>query len=284
MDIAVFAKSLQSWPLEECAMRVKSAGFDGLDLTVRPGGYVEPGNAFERRINDAVAIVRRAGLNVPLMTTGLTSASDPAAAPTLHAAAYAGVRELKLHYWPWDEVTNFADCVDQASRELEGLAKLAASAGVRINIHNHSGAFVNHSADAILKLLSRHDPEVVGAYVDPAHFTLEGGLTAWRSSMQALASRATLLAVKDFRWVDVQPDGSGPQERRWVPVGSGNVRFDESGKLLRGSGFNGAVSIHCEYQGRWSWKELDAESALRQAAADRTAFLNAAVDLAEFSA
>jgi L-ribulose-5-phosphate 3-epimerase len=273
MEVAVFAKHLQAWPLEECADRVRAAGFDGLDLTVRPGGYVEPGAGFADRFTAAVKRVRAAGLSVPLITTGITSANDSAAPATMHAAADLGISELKLHYWPWDGRSPLSDAIDDANRELDALEALAMKAGVRINLHNHSGNFVTHSAAAMERLLRGRHPRTVGAYLDPAHFTLEGGLAGWRSSLLALAGRATLLAVKDFRWIDVAGRTEGPQERRWVPVGSGNVRFDEVMPVLHAAGFNGPASIHCEYQGRWSWRQLDAAAVLDQAVADRSAFL-----------
>ena len=272
MEVAVFAKHLQAWPLEECADRVRAAGFDGLDLTVRPGGYVEPGDGFDRRFAATVKSVRAAGLSVPLITTGITSALDPAAPATMHTAADLGIKELKLHYWPWDAKTPLSDAIDDANRELDGLEAIAMKAGVRINLHNHSGDFVTHSAAAMTQLLHDRDPDVVGAYLDPAHFTLEGGLAGWRSSVHVLAGRATLLAVKDFRWIDVNGPADGPQERRWVPVGTGNVPFTEVMKILDAAGFDGPVSIHAEYQGRWSWRELDAAAVLAQAVADRAAF------------
>ena len=84
-----------------------------------------------------------------------------------------------------------------------------------------------------------------------------------------LLPRTNLLAVKDFRWVD-HPLGPGhPQERRWVPVGAGNVHWRDVMQLIRSAGFAGAVSIHGEYQGRWSWRELDAAQVLEQCRADR---------------
>lgn len=275
MDLCVFAKHLQAWPLEACADRVRAAGFDGLDLTVRPGGYVEPGDGLEPRLAAAVDRVRAAGLKIPLITTGITSATDSAAAMTMHAAAALGINELKLHYWPWDGRRPLVDAVEEANRELDGLEKLALAAGVRINLHNHSGDFVTHSAAAMERLLNGRDPKAVGAYLDPAHFTLEGGLAGWRSSLTTLAPRATLLAVKDFRWVEGPTGSTGPQERRWVPVGEGNVRLAEAIAVMLDSGFNGPVSIHAEYQGRWSWRELDAQAVLDQAVADRNAFLRA---------
>lgn len=273
MEVAVFAKSLQGMPLDVCANRVRAAGFDGLDLTVRPGGYVEPGDGFEVRFKNAVKTIRAEGLSVPLITTGLTSATDPAAEPTMRVAAELGIRELKLHYWPWDGRRPLNQAVREANRELDALERLARKARVRINLHNHSGNFVTHSLGAMEQLLADRDPDVVGAYLDPAHFTLEGGLSGWRAAMLALAPRATLLAVKDFRWVDVPAQSA--QERRWVPVGEGNVLLDEVITILRDAGFDGPVSIHAEYQGRWSWRELDAIAALERAVKDRDVFLRA---------
>ena len=39
MKFMMFAKHLQALPLPEAGRRVRGLGFDGLDLTVRPGGY-----------------------------------------------------------------------------------------------------------------------------------------------------------------------------------------------------------------------------------------------------
>jgi sugar phosphate isomerase/epimerase len=272
MGISVFAKHLQAWPLEACCRRVREAGFDGLDLTVRPGGYVEPGVGLARHFADAVRTIRSFGLSVPLVTTGLTRADDPAADETLHTAADLGITELKLHYWPWEPARQrFADALDAARRDLAGIAKLAEAAKIRVNLHNHSDHYVTHSAAAIRRLLDDHDPAVVGAYVDPAHFTLEGGLAGWHSGLELLADRITLVAVKDFRWIDTPGDPAAPQQRRWVPVGDGNVHWGEVLTLLRRWHYAGPLNVHGEYQGRWSWRDLDVEQVLQQCTADRAA-------------
>lgn len=269
MTFAVFAKHLQAWPLDVCCARVREAGFDGLDVTVRPGGYVEPGADFNRRFAEAVRVVRGAGLSIPLLTTGITSTDDPDAERIMRCAAEHGIRELKLHYWSWNRETPFPRMLDAAVRSLDGLERLARAAGVRINLHCHSGDFVTHRAEVIDRLIRDRDPAYVGAYLDPAHLTIEGGLAGWRSGIELLLPRLTLLAVKDFRWVE-SPQGTGhPQERRWVPVGTGNVPWREVLRMVRSNGFSGPVSIHGEYQGRWSWKELDAAEVLEQCRADR---------------
>lgn len=269
MTFAVFAKHLQAWPLDVCSARVREAGFEGLDLTVRPGGYVEPGTDFSRRFARAVDTVRAAGLSVPLLTTGITCATDPDADLIMRCAAEQGIHELKLHYWPWNRGASFARAFDDAAGSLDALERLARAAAVRINLHCHCGDFVTHRAEAIDRLIRDRDPAHVGAYLDPAHLTVEGGLAGWRSGIELLLPRMNLLAVKDFRWVDNPLGPRHSQERRWVPVGTGNVAWREVMSMVRSYGFAGPLSIHGEYQGRWSWKELDAAQVLEQARADR---------------
>ena len=42
MTFAMFSKMLGELPVAEVARRMKGLGFAGVDLTVRPGGHVEP--------------------------------------------------------------------------------------------------------------------------------------------------------------------------------------------------------------------------------------------------
>lgn len=273
MRYAIFAKHLQDWPIATAVERVAKAGFDGLDLTVRPGGYVDPtAGDVGTALADAVKLARNAGLQVPLVTTAITTPDDPHAQPTIAAAGQQGIRELKLGYWPYDgpgEGRSLDRAVSAAKRALDGLERLARAAGVRLNIHNHSGDHLQNSPWVVADLLRDRDPAVVGCYFDPAHFTLEGGLSGWKHALELLSARVTLLAVKDGKWVDVGDSAMPAQERRWVPVGSGNVRWREVLPALRRAGFDGWASIHCEYQGRWTWKDLSSAEVLAQGVADR---------------
>src|SRR3954452_2974636 len=143
MQLVMFTKHLQEFPVAETARRVKALGFDGLDLTVRPGGHVLP----ERVGVDlpaAVASARAEGLSVPLISTAITGAGTPHAEATLAAAANAGIRRLKLGYWAIPKGGNLRQAIDQARRELDALEKLAATYRVTLGIHNHSGpGYVN---------------------------------------------------------------------------------------------------------------------------------------------
>ena len=47
----------------------------------------------------AVETLRKHGLTVPMITTDITSATDPAAIPTLRAAPQLGIPYFKPGYW-----------------------------------------------------------------------------------------------------------------------------------------------------------------------------------------
>ena len=278
MKFCVFAKHLQGMSLAEACGRVAAAGFGGLDLTVRAGGYVDPARVTQE-LPGAIATIRSHGLEVPLLTTGIVEA-DAAAVALMMTAGDCGVREIKLHYWPIDTTQPMQTQIDAAAAKLAKIADSARKSGVRANIHNHSGDCLQHSAWVVERLVRDHDPNWVGVYFDPAHYTIEGGLSGWSCAARMLASRVSLLAVKDFRWVDAaRPatlEGHGwptAQERRWVPVGTGNTPWAQSLQLLHDGGFDetgGAwASIHGEYQGRWSFRELTSIQVLEQCRSDR---------------
>ena len=94
MQLVMFTKHLQEFPVAEAAKRVKALGFDGLDLTVRPGGHVVP----ERvgvELPKAVAAARAEGLGVPMISTAITGATTPHAEAILAAAAHDDRRSTR---------------------------------------------------------------------------------------------------------------------------------------------------------------------------------------------
>src|SRR5947207_6113402 len=80
--LCLFSKHLPKLNYNDLGKTVKQMGFDGVDLTVRPGGHVLPGRVAED-LPIAVERIRSYALEVPMITTALVSATDPAARPTL---------------------------------------------------------------------------------------------------------------------------------------------------------------------------------------------------------
>src|SRR4051794_32609280 len=91
--LCIFSKHMAQFGYEDLAKHAKEIGFEGVDLTVRPKGHVEP----ERAAQDmprAIEVLRSQGLTVPMITTGLLNADEAPARPTLATAA-----KLKVPFW-----------------------------------------------------------------------------------------------------------------------------------------------------------------------------------------
>ncbi|MEX2112055.1 MAG: hypothetical protein WD845_02660, partial [Pirellulales bacterium] len=69
---AAFTESFQSWPIPEVCAKFKAIGLDGLDLTVRPGGHIEPQDA-ARKLPDAAKAARDHGLQLSMLTTAIVA-------------------------------------------------------------------------------------------------------------------------------------------------------------------------------------------------------------------
>lgn len=267
MTFVMFSKMLGDLSVPEAARRIKAIGFDGVDLTVRPGGHVVP----DRVANDlpeAVKAIRGEGLTVPMITTAITRADEPHAEATLAAAAALGIRRAKLGYWN-APVGGLAAAIERARGSLDGLERLAESTHTMLGIHNHSGVgYVNCQPLTVLSLLRDRNPEHVAAYFDPGHAAVEGGDGGWRQGLELLAPKIKLLAVKDFGWKTTPGRPKVTWHSQLVPLRDGLVAWSEVFKVLAPPRFDGPVSLHSEYKGSHSWKELSTDELIAQTAAD----------------
>ena len=127
--LCLFSKHLPKLNYSELAHTVKQIGFDGVDLTVRPEGHVLPARVAED-LPKAVETLHGAGLAVPMITTDLTSANDPAARTTIATAARLGVPRFKLGYWRYLDKESIDARLTQVRGDVAGLAALAKEHGI----------------------------------------------------------------------------------------------------------------------------------------------------------
>lgn len=238
----LFSKHLPELNWGDLGRAVKDAGFEGVDLTVRPGGHVLP----ERAADDlprAIEALTAQGVKVPMITTDLTSASAPAARPILQAAAKSGVRYFKTGYWRYSASPDVRAQVAEAGKGLEGLAALARECGIEMGFHNHQ-AYIGAALWDIAPFIDRLDARWAGYYFDPRHAVAEGGGGAWKAATHLVAPRLKMVAVKDCRWVR--------SSKGWAiencPLGEGQVDWTFVGKVLRDAQFAGPISVHLEYE------------------------------------
>jgi len=267
MQFVLFTDNLADLSVQDACRGAKAAGFDGLDLTVRPGGHVLPENAGPG-LAAAQKIADEEGFAIPMVSTGVNATDSPFAEEVINAAHHR-IKVFKMGYWRYEPFGTLSKQFDEARRKLDGVVKLAARYHIRPCVHVHSGPFVSNTP-LIYQLLKEHSPTEVGAYVDPMHMSLEGGLSGWEMTLDLLAPWVSLVGVKNYLCQPTDRDEFGQQRFKvsYVPLADGMAPLPQFFRRLKEIGYNGIVSLHSEYKGGSTWRKLTTPELLDQSAAD----------------
>ncbi|MGH7638476.1 MAG: sugar phosphate isomerase/epimerase family protein [Gemmatimonadaceae bacterium] len=239
--LCLFSKHLPELGWRDLGRAVKDTGFEGVDLTVRAKGHVLPEKAADD-LPRAIDEIKAAGVDVPMITTELTSASAPVARPLLQAAARSGVRYFKTGYWRFTTSRDVRAQVAAAGEALAGLAALARECGIEMGFHNHA-AYIGAALWDIAPAIDRLDPRWAGYYFDPRHAVAEGGGGAWKAATHLVLPRLKMIALKDCLW--------RKSDKGWLiencPLGEGLVDWPWFAAAVRSVEFSGPISVHLEY-------------------------------------
>jgi sugar phosphate isomerase/epimerase len=263
-----FTESFQDWPIETVCGRFKAAGLDGLDLTVRPGGHIEPADA-KAKLPPAAAAARKHGVELTMLSTAITDA-DKEAESILATCGELGIKRIKLGYYRTSQFGNLLKEIDDTRRRLCGVATLARKHGVLPCVHIHSGEMIPASGPVAYLLLRDFDPKEVGAYVDPMHMTIEGGIGGWRQSLDLLAPWIAISSLKNCLWQPQPRNDRGQVPWRPVkcPIADGIAPIPDYLQALRDLNYRGPYTLHSEYRDANSWKQLTPDQCLAQTIAD----------------
>jgi sugar phosphate isomerase/epimerase len=239
-QLCLFSKHLPRMNSRELGRTLKGMGFDGVDLTVRPGGHVDP----KRVTNDLpvfVDAIRHEGLTVPMITTELLSDADPVAQPTLETAARLKIPFYKAGYYRYKFVDVRKE-LEAAGQQLRGLADLSRRHGMRLGYHNHAG-YIGGPVWDFAPFIERLDAATVGYYFDVRHAVVEGGDGGWRTALDLVSPRLSMISLKDFFW----EKSGGSWQQHDCPIGEGMVDWKRYFATLAKARFHGPVSLHIEY-------------------------------------
>ena len=239
--LCLFSKPVPQLNWRELAQAAKSAGFGGIDLTVRKRGHVIPDRVKED-LPKAVDAIRGEGLKVPMITTELLSADDPAALPILSAAGKLSISFLKPGYYHYKFVDIRKELAEVGDR-FRGLVALAEKYGVQVGYHNHAG-YVGAPVWDMARVMDTLDPKWAGYYFDLQHATGEGGIAGWKIDALLAMPRIKMLAVKDMYWNKTATGWSDTD----CPLGQGMCHYKEFLKMCALGGFHGPISLHVEYE------------------------------------
>lgn len=240
-SINIFSKNLQWLGFEQMASVAAEIGFEGIDLTVRPNGHVEP----ERVADDlprAVEAIRKAGLQVPMITTAILSAGEAHTENILKAAGKLGIASYRMGWMRYDDSLSIDDNLKKFADEFKGLDVLNKKYNIRGEYQNHSGAYLGSPVWDVAELLRKFSATTTGLQYDVLHATVEGA-NAWPLALKLAASHVTSMPIKDFQWS--KKDGKPAMEL--VPLGEGIVDFTKYFSMLKALNIRGPFSMHFEY-------------------------------------
>ena len=238
--LCLFSKPLPGMDWRKLAQAAKSVGFGGIDLTVRQGGHVRP----ERAVDDlptAVVAIREEGLDVPMITTELVSAEDPAARTILSTAAKLSIPFFKPGYYQY-KMVNVRRELEVAASQFRGLVNLGKQYGIQAGYHNHE-EYIGAPVWDMASVIDTLDPKWAGFYFDARHAVAEGGVGGWKIATNLVMPRLKMVAAKDFWWGKTQTGWAA----RNCPLGEGMVDWKYFVNALAAGGFQGPISLHLEY-------------------------------------
>lgn len=238
IQTAAFIKPLQSLSYDDLCGRLVEIGFDGLEVTVRPGGYILPQNAADE-LPELAQVAKKHDIGIAMLTTNITDVDSAHAESILRTARALGVRQYRMGYYRYDLGKSVADQLEAWRPAFRDLAAMNRDLGVQALYQNHSG---DRNFGAAIwdtdRMLQGIDPAEIAILFDIYHATVEGGLS-WPIQWNLAQDRLGGIYVKDFRWNgdDVEP----------VPLGEGRIsrRFFAD---VRRMNYDGIVSVHVEYQ------------------------------------
>src|SRR4051794_4785703 len=103
--LCFFSKYLQKLEYVEIGGLIKQLGFEGCDLTVRPGGHVEPDKVQVDMLR-AIESLRGDGVEVGMITTEITSHEPFASRAIVAIAGRSGVPCFKPGSWLYGPADN----------------------------------------------------------------------------------------------------------------------------------------------------------------------------------
>ncbi len=272
-NIMIFSKHLKGLPLADAARMLAARGIHAVDLTVRKGGHVEPPEVDDQL--PAVAQTLKAnGIRIGMITTEITDAANPLTLRILRTASKLGIRYYKLGYYGYKGFGTLRAQRQEVAAKLKDLAAMNTELGIHGGFHNHCEDSFGASIWDIDFVLNGIAPKAIGLYFDPMHATVEGGSAGWLMAMDLLCDRITMLAVKDFRWVNGKHRYGGGRlhSMEMCPLEAGNTQWPMVIDILKKINFDGPISFHGEYQGKFSFQDLTSEQVIEQTASDLKVF------------
>jgi len=233
----VFIKKWQGMPLPAVVEDVKDMGFDGVELPVRDGFWVEP-ETIASQLPEAAKVFADQGLKMGALAA-------PADEPTIAAAGDNGIPIVRIMVRiPPDR--QYLPYVEETQRHWDTLLSALEKHRVILGVQNHSDRFVT-DALGLYHAIGQYDPKLIGAVWDPAHNSLQGDNLDL--SLEMIWPWLCMVNVKSAFWRCCStPDADRTEwQRHWTTCTQGMTDWPAVIADLKGRGYKGDISHSAEY-------------------------------------
>jgi len=241
--VCLYSKVLIKVGYIDLPMIVQALGFDGVDLSVEPDGHVIPEKA-GNQLMPALEGCTGAGLDVPMITTGLTKAQDRDSQEVLGLATYIGVPFFRPGHWKCSGSTQIEMQLPYVQRDIANMARLGQYTKMAMGVHNYMDGAEGAAVADIGRVIRPLDPQWVGYDFDVAWAAREGGASGFEGPLAIALPRLKIVTLRDFKWD--QPDG-GQRTAKPCPLGEGEVDFPKFFAALAKARFAGPITLPVDH-------------------------------------
>jgi len=240
-SINLFSKHLHWLNWDEMVESVKNIGFNGIDLTVRPGGHVLP-ERVEDDLPKVHEICERVGIKIEMICTDIQNAADPNTKKILKTASQLGINNYRMGWYYYDKTIDLFENLKIINKKMRELAGINEQYKIKGNYQNHDGIWFGAPIWDLGNILREINSDWLGCQYDILNATIESS-NSWPIGMELVAPYIHTIDIKDAIWTMQEET----QKVRYVPFGLGIVNFKRFRELLNQFQINVPFSLHMEY-------------------------------------
>ncbi|MEE3085893.1 MAG: sugar phosphate isomerase/epimerase family protein [Bacteroidota bacterium] len=239
--INFFTKPLDKYGNDFMIDTLKMGGVDGLDLTVRPKGFILPEKVAED-LPVVAEMAKKNGLLLEMMVSNITSDETPHAKNVLKIAAQQGIKHYRMGYFRYNDDEKAKETIAHAQTQIQSLIEINAQYGIQGGYQNHTGNYFGAPLWDLIGVLEKVASPWISSQFDICHAYSEG-YRSWEVGMEIMASKIGSLAIKDFTW----EINNGRAKIKKVPLGQGVVDLDGFFRNIKTMNITAPITLHIEY-------------------------------------
>lgn len=248
IPICIFSKHLQWLDYNGMAETAAELGFDGIALTVRPGGHVLP-EKVEEDLPRAFDAVKKAGIKIPLMITSISDSQDPSTEKILKTASKLGITHYRLGYYNFNDNTDILKQLGEFKLKLKDIEAINKEYKIFGGYENSNGNAFGSSIWDEWYVINDIKSNWIGYHFNITHSVQEGGGGSWMTDVKLIIDRIGIITLNtQAEWsssVEWKNSNERKQKIQWNFPSLFELNWIFN--LLKNSNFSGPISVNYEY-------------------------------------